>query len=192
MKDNVVQDRIPYGTLVRVCALVTAGVGFAALIGWVRGLPTLTSLGFGKIPMAPSTALLFVLYGIAAFLRVRSPSRSGVYRAGLAINIAGAMVALPLLFLSYRGIHPEAEHLWLPIAGMVGGAPIGHMSPVAALCFLFATVSFLASLPSSSSRPRRALAAWCSPKPAHRFPVRPFESRATCARPPARPERSSG
>ena len=161
MKDSVVQDSIPYGTLVRVCALVTAGAGFAALIGWVLGLPSMTSLGSGKIPMAPSTALLFVLYGIAAFLRARSPPRSGAYRAGLAINIAGALVALPLLFLSYGGIHPEAEHLGLPIAGTVGGAPIGHMSPVAALCFLFATVSFLASLPSSSSRPRRALAAWC-------------------------------
>ena len=161
MKDDVIRDPIPYGTLVRVCASVTAGAGIAALIGWASGLPSLTSLGSGRIPMAPSTALLFVLYGIAIFLRARPTLGRGAHRVGLAVSIAGALFALLVLFLSSLGIHAKAEHLGFPIAGTVGGAPAGHMSPVAALFFLLASLSFLASFPSPSNRPRRTMAAWC-------------------------------
>jgi PAS domain S-box-containing protein len=110
--------------------------------------------------MAPSTALLFVLYGFAAFLRARVPLNLSAYWIGVAVNSAGALIALVLLFLSSLGIRPEVEHLGFPVAGTVGGAPVGHMSPVTAICFLLASLSFLASLPSSSSRPWRARAAW--------------------------------
>jgi nitrogen fixation negative regulator NifL len=110
--------------------------------------------------MAPSTALLFVLYGIAAFLRAPSPLSAGAYWMGVAVNSAGALVALLLFVLSFLGKLLAAEHLGFPVAGTVGEAPVGHISQVTAICFMLASLSFLTSLPSSSSRPWRARVAW--------------------------------
>ncbi|MBI5905213.1 MAG: response regulator [Deltaproteobacteria bacterium] len=159
MDDDTSRDAIRFRPLAVGCSLLSVAAGSVALIGWGFGLPSLTSLWSGRIPMAPSTGLLFILYGVAAFLRGRWPTRRGAYRAGMALNAAGATVALPLLFLSFRGVHPSIEHLGFPITGTVAGAPIGHMSPVAALCFLLATTSFLALPPSHPGGSRRSAAA---------------------------------
>jgi PAS domain S-box-containing protein len=110
--------------------------------------------------MAPSTALLFVLYGIAAFLRAPSPLSAGGYWMGVAVNSAGALTALLLFVLSFLGKLLDAEHLGFPVAGTVGEAPVGHISQVTAMCFMLASLSFLMSLPSSSRRPWRTRVAW--------------------------------
>ena len=160
MTDDIPREPVPFRLLVRTCSLLAAGTGFVALLGWVLQLPFLTSFGSGKIPMPLSTALLFVLYGIAAFLCAHLPMHRGAYRVGLVLNIAGTLVVLPLFFLSILGIHPTVEHFGFPITGTVGGAQIGHMSPVTALCFLVANISFFALSPSSTDWSRRAKAAW--------------------------------
>ena len=139
---------------------ITAGFGFLALLGWALGLPFLASLGSDRIPMAPSTALLFVLYGIAALLRALLPLNRRANQVGVAVNSAGALVALVLLLLSFLGINPAAELLGFAATGALGDAPVGHMSPVTAICFLLASMSFLGSLPSSSGRAWPAEAAW--------------------------------
>lgn len=111
--------------------------------------------------MAPSTALLFVAYGIAAYLRGRRPRDPAARRAGVAVNSAGALIATLLLILSLAGIRPTAELLGLSPPGAPGGLAAGHMSPVAAICFVLASLSFFASLPSPVDRPgRAALARW--------------------------------
>jgi len=152
------REAFRFRLLVRICSLVAVVTGALVLLGWSLGLPSLTSLGSAKIPMAPSTAVLFVLYGTAAFLRAHVPLHRGAYRAGLILNMAGALVAAPLFFLSILGIHPGIEHLGFPVTGMVGGAPIGHMSPVTAACFLLASLSFFALPLSFTERARRARA----------------------------------
>jgi len=171
MKNDVTQERIPYRRvplggapyrrLIRACGVFAAGAGLVALFGWGLGLPFLASLGAGRIPMAPSTALLFLLFGTAAFVRAREPLSRGAYWMGVAINCAGALAASLLLFLSLEGIHPDAEHLGFPEVSTLGEVPVGHMSPVTAVCFLLASLSFLASLPSYSSRHWRAVVAMC-------------------------------
>lgn len=145
--------------MVSICAVLVAGIGLIALLGWVLGLPFLASLGSDKIPVAPSTAVLFVLYAVAVLLRAQLPARRGTYWIGLSINSAGALAALLLFILSYQGIRPDAEHLGFAIVNTAGEIPRGHMSPLTALCFLLAAMSFLASL-SSSTRPRWATVAW--------------------------------
>ena len=155
------EEQIPHGRLVRTCGLLAAGAGCIALLGWGFGLPFLASLGSSKIPMAPSAALLFVLYGVATGLRARFPLQRGAYWLGVVVHGAGALVAVLLCFLSYRGIYLDAERLGFAAVGVVDGAPIGHMSPVTALGFLLASLTFLAALPSSSNRPWRAVMAWC-------------------------------
>ncbi len=65
----------------QIWGALAAGFGIAALFGWVAGLPRLSAFVEGKIPMAPSTALLFVLYGSAIFLHASIPENRHVRRA---------------------------------------------------------------------------------------------------------------
>jgi hypothetical protein len=58
--------------------IATAALGLLVLLGWILQLPLLTSFGANLIPMAPSTALLFILLGIALSLRSRMPQNSGM------------------------------------------------------------------------------------------------------------------
>jgi PAS domain S-box-containing protein len=156
----VAQGSGRFRLLTLICAVFVAGIGLVAFVGWVFGIPFLTNLGSGMIPMAPITAVLFVLYAVTVFLRAHLPSGRTTYWAGLSINAIGALVALLLFVLSSQGIHPDAEHLGFAIVDKAGEIPQGHMSPVTALCFLFAALSFLASLSSSPEQLWRATMAW--------------------------------
>ncbi len=144
----------------QVGAAFAAGFGIAALLGWVAGLPLLGSFGASWKPMPPSTALLFALYGSAAFFTARTPLGRTAYRIGMGIGTAVAVLALLLFILSWTGIYLEAEYLGFTIAGTVGGARVGHMSPVTALCFVLAGLSLVATLASSRDRHGLAMAAF--------------------------------
>lgn len=142
--------------LVLTCGILTAGVGSVALLGWIAGFPMLTSFGSGRIPMAPSTALLFILYGAGVIIHTASPSR----RIETLIGYVCASSALLLFVLSSLGIRPEIEHLGMDISGTVNDAVVGHISPLTAFCFLLAGLSFLPLLSASSGRPARTVTAF--------------------------------
>ncbi|MBI5510882.1 MAG: PAS domain S-box protein [Deltaproteobacteria bacterium] len=139
----------------RAAGALVAAFGFSALAGWVLDLPQLASLGSGLIPMAPSTASLFVLHGLVLWLRAESPqTRLAAWTAHAAAGLA-ALVALLLFVLGGLGIHLEAEHLGLQIEGTLRGARLGHMSPVTAAGFVLASLSSL-----MSARATRSTSLW--------------------------------
>ena len=84
---HVSQDPNRFLLLSRICAAFVACIGLVALMGWILGLPFLASLGPGMIPVAPSTAVLFMLYATAIFLRAHCPSHRG---PGCAMSTAAA------------------------------------------------------------------------------------------------------
>jgi hypothetical protein len=139
--------------------MVTMAFGLLALLGWALGMPRLASFVSGFRPMAPTTALLFLLYGAAICVRARTPLSRSAFRISMVAGWLGTLVALLLFVLFCLGIHCGVEHLGLNTTGTVYGAALGHMSPMTACCFLLASVSFLASLSRSATLPwRTALA----------------------------------
>jgi PAS domain S-box-containing protein len=150
------EKRFP-NVIIQVCGAFTAVTGIVVLLGWGIRLPLLA--GFeSPVPMAPSTALLFILYGSAVFFHIRNPLNRKLYWIGMFIGLIGTLVAVLLFFLSYQGIHLNVEHLGIPISGTAGGVPIGHISPLTAFCFVLVGSSFLATLSSTSKSPRRTIA----------------------------------
>jgi hypothetical protein len=87
-----------------------------AIVGWIGGYPLLTSLKPDGFPMAPSTAVLFVLLGTAVCLLAKSPVSRRVYRINLAIGFLGGVVSLILLVLSCTGIASPIEYIGLTIS----------------------------------------------------------------------------
>lgn len=146
--------------MIRVPATVVGMVGVAVILGWALNRPFLSSLGSGTIPVAPSTAVMFILNAIALFCRLH-PAKGWAYWIGGGINVAGGMVATMLVVSSLLGIHPEAERLGMSVVDAPGLAPIGHMSLVTAIFFQVGSLSYLASLLSFPTSPWRAtLALW--------------------------------
>ena len=137
--------------LLLALGIVAAAIGLLALLGWFLHLPLLASFKADYIPMAPSTAALFLLYGTAVCLRAREPLSRRAFRMSVAITGLGMMVALLLFALGSLNIHPAIEHPGLNTSATFHGMLIGHMSPVSASCFVFASLSFLASLSASKS-----------------------------------------
>jgi len=135
-----------------VAGAISALLGLGALAGWAFAVPWATGLGPARIPMAPSTALLFVLLGVATALRARPPVRR-VQVIGACLAGVSASVAAVLFVLAWLGVRSTVEHLGMTVGGAVGGVPVGHMSPATAAGFLLASLSSLASL--GHAEPRR-------------------------------------
>jgi PAS domain S-box-containing protein len=159
--DAIAEKPVRFSLVARILGLVAASAGLIALSGWVLGRPFLASLGPDNIPMAPSTALFFLLYGLAVFLHDALPTNRRIHRISLAIYAAGATFALLLLFLSYHGVYLDMERLGIPAPGPLAGVPVGHMSPLTAFCFCLLSLSFLASLSRFRGRTvGKAVAFW--------------------------------
>ncbi len=131
----------------RVSIYGSAGVILIAvfgLLGYVPGLGLLGSVREGYIPMAPSTAISFILLGgILLAMTLRSLS-------GASFILFGVMAALVSLFgtLEVAG-HFTArdlnlEDVLVPSAGYLGEIPIARMSPATGAAFLLAGLAVLA------------------------------------------------
>ena len=87
-----------------ILTLLAAGVGLVSLVGWVAGFPLLAAFGPGRVPMAPSTAVLFLVYGVAVFLHARLPRNHAARRLAIALGVSGMAMAALLLALSWLGL----------------------------------------------------------------------------------------
>jgi hypothetical protein len=82
-----------------------------ALISWLFGSPSLSALGQGRIPMAPSTALLFILYGAGAIAITFQPLTQSLKRAFVVLGSAGGIAALVLFFCRQPEFIPKLKGL---------------------------------------------------------------------------------
>jgi PAS domain S-box-containing protein len=136
--------------------IATAGLGLLVLLGWILHSPLLTGFGVNLIPMAPSTALLFVFMGIALSLRSHMLHNRGTYFVGIFIGLLVAVMGLIFFFSSIAGIYSHIEYLGFSVTDSFNGISIGHMSPATAICFLVCALSFLLTLLRSVKRTKWA------------------------------------
>lgn len=153
------QRSFPTGFVLAAAGLVAAAIGILTLLGWVFGWPLLVSFGTGLIPMAPTTAILLLGYGVAVAWRAPRKLSRGSFRFSTTVGWLGTAIALVLFALRCLGLSPGFEHLGLNLSTTANGTPVGLMSPVTAMGFLLVGLSFLASLSwAAIPRWRNALA----------------------------------
>ena len=147
----------------KISAVLCALLGLIALTGWGFSLPLFTTFGTDRIPMAPSTAILFLLFGSLALLRTESEVGRGSTGTTRILTGIGIALAFALLVASLLGIQSNLEHLGFSLGGMVGGAPVGHMSPLTASCFMLAGLAqYFLPLNASGEDYRYTTAFWIS------------------------------
>ncbi|APW61187.1 Sensor protein ZraS [Paludisphaera borealis] len=116
--------------------------GVAVLAGWATGDPVLLGLRANYIPMAPNTALAFIVLG-SGLVAVVSGGRWGRRFAALGAVLVGMIGVLRLgEYASGDGL--AVDHWFIPVPGeRFGLAPLGKMSLATASAFVVASAAVL-------------------------------------------------
>ncbi len=132
--------------LMRFTILGAAGaivVAIMGLLGYIPGLGSLGSVREDYIPMAPSTAIGFVLLGGILLAMTFRRQR------GTSLVLLGILAALVSLFGAlevaghYTGLDLNFEDVLVPSAGHLGEIPIARMSPATGAAFFVAGLAVL-------------------------------------------------
>ena len=124
------------------CAGIAAGIALLALLGWVSGVRFLAGQLGTYIPMAPSTALAFLLLSGVLFRFAHLPvlrlSRRFALIAVSIVLLVGLFVLVQFIFGTNLGIEQVLSRTneWL------GSTPLGRMSPLTAIAFLLEGAAF--------------------------------------------------
>ncbi len=119
---------------------MVALAGGAALLGWATNQPILLGLRASYIPMAPNTALAFVVLGLGLAVVV-SAWRWARGIAGVGATLVGAIGVLTLGEYA-TGVGFSVDDWFLHVRhGQLGLAPIGRMSLPTALAFVAAATA---------------------------------------------------
>ena len=137
---------------VQFFALFAAGLGVLVGVSWWFNEWQALSFGTNYVPMAPSTAFLFVVLATSLFASSRWPSAP----ATRFFNISClSIVVLLSLLLGGHTIADDSilEHLIVRDIATSTGIPVGRMSPLTSLAFLVASAAFYCQWPAFCNRP---------------------------------------
>jgi len=129
-----------------------------ALTGWLINKQILASFHPDYLPMAPSTALIFLGLGITWFLNRGLPARRGI-RFLVQVGLVGIfIIVLTLALRSLTGFGPDLENWLYPTPTLFGKIFTARMSPLTALgFFLLIPASFLITVPHPGNRIQSAV-----------------------------------
>ncbi len=135
-------------------AVFAFAIALLAEAGWLLHVGFLAGRWGAYVPMAPSTALAILLLSSGVFALSRWPHRRSVRRFGFAA--AGLPLLLGLLVLArfITGMDSGVEFLLSRTDELIGGVPLGRMSPLTAVTVLLEAGALLLLC-----APRRHLAA---------------------------------
>lgn len=145
-----------------VAAGATVAIALFALASWGLDIWHLQLLSNAHVPMAPSTALLFLLLGSCLIVVRLQPA---LPRTWLIRTVTGSVAIVSLLAIAQQlsGIESALLLLLLPVLPSSDAIPLGVMSPVTAFSFLCCALALFAGfLPDKSSHGRRQLSALSS------------------------------
>jgi len=133
--------------------VVVALIGLGALAGWGTGQRVLSGIRSGFIPMAPNTAIGFLLLGIA--LLVLPGEHGSWWRKGVAAGAAAFVAGLAgFRLVEYALSIDLGVHSWflrVP-SEQLGLAPVGRMSLFTALSCEAASLAALLCAPAQGRR----------------------------------------
>jgi hypothetical protein len=137
--------------------MCSCGAGVLAsfvLWTWVSGNWMVGSLGYDYVPMAPSTAVLLMLFSAAVFLRVIRPggrhTQSFAYSAAAVVFMACVFMCVRFVFSVYV---PAAEACVSSLMTRISGVSLGLMAPLTLVMLQLTAVALVLELaPFNRSR----------------------------------------
>lgn len=113
------------------------------LAGWYSGNNLAASYNSQYIPMAPITAVGFIIIGIGFFAASGGGAGAGKKRLPLILVALVGFLGLQAVFHHFLNTSFSLEDLLLPDYGRFHSVPRGRMSPLTATLFFFCSLSFI-------------------------------------------------
>src|SRR3989339_2279838 len=135
--------------IAEVCSLLILAIALIVMVGWGLDWGILARFKKEYIPMAPSTALAFILISVGLFLHIRWPSNRFSRRVSFIAAIFVSFLGFFIFVQFFAGFDFGFEQWLSKSSSTFGNVPIGRMSPITAASFLLAGLSLL-FLPSPS------------------------------------------
>jgi len=129
----------PYDRIWQFCGCLVVIISGGALSGWFIGSATLRGISASFIPMAPNTALVFLLLGMCLVIESRKSSR---LTRGAAVLTAILVLARLSEYLTATDLRVDHWFFSFP-AERLGLAPVGKMAFFTAITFLLLSSALL-------------------------------------------------
>ncbi len=124
------------------CLIVSVVIGTLAIVGWLVDLVFFTRFFLAYIPMAPSTALYFIILGLISFALL-NPSKEQkplkLYTYFLALLAVIDIIIIAEFIDNYQRF--DIENFLVQKPGYAGGYLLGRMSPLTGFLFLLEIVA---------------------------------------------------
>jgi len=131
-----------------LAALLVIVIGVIVLIGWYGKLMFLTRFSINEVPMAPSTAYIFIFMAAGLWFYHRQQKipiiRNGAIASALIAICLSCLLVLTNLFEYYS----NWEHAFITIPDTQLNMQLGHMSLVTAILFIISGFALLFVLSS--------------------------------------------
>ncbi|MFH0825121.1 MAG: PAS domain S-box protein, partial [Pseudomonadota bacterium] len=129
--------------LLLVASISTIVTACLELISWVSGLQPHAAAILRSIPMAPSTAVCFIVLAPIGLFEPRKTTSKAYTTISISF-ISAVMVFCGLEMLQSAGLTSvDVEDLFLRESGVLDGVPLGRMSPLTAALFVLAAGAIL-------------------------------------------------
>ena len=108
-----------------------------SLLGWLFGDIRITSFSLKYIPIAPSSVVMFITLSIILLI-TRDTEKSRLTKSLTTIFLIIDAFYCGLILIEYLfSLTWDVEYLLIKIPGMLGNVPIGRMSPISSVLFIF-------------------------------------------------------
>jgi PAS domain S-box-containing protein len=150
--------------MVEICTIGPGIIALSALLIRIIDKPTLSVWGSGNIPVAPGTAGLMLLLSCALFLHRHRPENSAVKRfswVAIGCTEAISLFVVGQFFFNFELMVKQWQVFSSSPSELGGNLTLGKISPLTALFFLSAALSFGFQLkPWAGNRRFRQAASW--------------------------------
>ena len=143
MKKSNFNQTIVSERFTRIFALLVIVIGLIVLIGWFSRLMFLTRFSVNEVPMAPSTAYVFIFLaaGLGFYLH---PQKIAITRiAAIASAVIAICLSCLLVITNLLKYHANWEHAFIKIPETQLSMQLGHMSLVTAILFIISGFALL-------------------------------------------------
>ncbi len=137
---------------VQTLAVAAGLLALIGLVSWQSGTWHWLTFGAGHVPMAPGTALLFLLLAAVVFLRSRWPASTVAVWVQVACLAAAALFGLLIRANAAFGLDWSLEQSLFGSAGSIAGVPVGRIGPYTVLSFVLAGAAILLQWPPWAGR----------------------------------------
>ena len=111
-------------------------IGLIVLIGWFNGLMFLTRFSINEVPMAPSTAYVFIFIAIGLWFYLRPQNIAINRNTAIISTIMAICISSLFVITNILNYYPDWEHLFITIPETQLSMKLGHMSLVTGILFI--------------------------------------------------------